>query len=760
MEYRGSADAVSVRRFAELLKSSKVTSSNNLTLATKILEKTVEETYQKGQDPKRVCATLGGFPITVTDNSIRCLSEKEAGVFKISAAQRQYITLNILKTAGRLFLSEKDASDAKKAAAEFSKSPSPAFWKICRVFWEAATRKNVVISLSLVISFALAFIALTSTKGHFADTLQATRSLFSHLDTARIRTGEGLSSFVERLSSWVKPDVQKLLRNLQEARASTERNIDGVKSALHSVHDEHKTSKQLMASHDLEADRLLEQAHSIEDRSFWRDLIYAPLAFVAGGLAGTRINRPTNRPPRGSNSNLLYASAQKEGESEAVAQIVTVLNGAKGASIDKTQVVNLVKRTFEQDYTVGTLPSQACGGRAVPLALVGAPKNPKIVCLDHETERRLGSILTPTMTTMLSLAVAEKASHVLADTSTEQAKLRRLAKEAFEKPAEKFNALVMAIYDIGKRNKIKLTVGFVGLLAVALIAKSNRFQNIQYLQSPLQKVRQAWDVTVAGASDLRSKMSRVFTAPQNWILSLTTRGREEMEKVRQLHEDIEKKDSHYKTITRELSDSVKALKDQDRLTELALGKKRDAEAVLSRARSMKEKGGKIALAAGVASGAMGLISGASLGRARTAEVRHAETRVFDSEARGQAQVREARRAQRGARASKLVSALQKFEMGRLAAERDEAKSQLQQAAEDITARKIQAAHRARASKLVSDSQKSEMLRLAAERDVAVQATAAYLSRRNPTLNERQNFIGGVDDSHIAGRIERARKLRV
>ena len=661
MDYRGT-DIVSVRRFADLLKASKVSGTKDLKLATRILDKTVKETYNKGQDPKRVCATLGGFPIAVTDDSIRCLSDKEAHAFNISAEQRQFITLNILKSAGGLFLSEKEKGEVNKATTEFSKHPSSAFRKICRVFWEAATRKNVAISLSLVISFALAFIALTSAKGHVADSLKAAGSLFSRLDSARIQAGEGLSSFVERLSNWVKPDVQKMLTNLQEARATAEQEINSTNDILRSVQYAHDRSKDLMESHNIEANSMLREARSLEDQTY-KDLWRVPVASLIGGLAGGAISHggAISRAIRGAKANRetrRYASSQKDQESEAVAQIVSVLNGAKGVSIDKTQVVNLVKKTFEADYTAGTLPSKVCGTRAVPLALVGAPENPKIVCIDHETERRLGSILNPTMTTMLSLAVAEKASHVLADTSAEQSKLRRLAKEAFEKPAEKFKALVMAIYDIGKRNKIQLTVGFVGLLAVALIAKSNRFQNIQYLQTPLQMARQAWDMAVDGASDLRSKMSKVFATPQNWILSLT-HGKEEVEKVRQLQEDLQKNQSLYDTMNSTLSDNFKALKDQDRFTELALGKKKDAEAVLSRARSMKEKGDTIALAAGVASGAMGLISGVSMGRARTADARALEAQRAADTARGTA------------RASRLARALHKQES-------DKARTQLQQ----------------------------------------------------------------------------------
>lgn len=616
MEYRGkpALEEASVRRLANILTSAKVSSSADLKLAARIMDKTVEESFQQGQDPKRVCATLGGFPVAVSHKGVACLSVKDAEAFKISPSQRQYITLKLLKTAGGLFLTAQEAKTVERATDEFAERPSPAFWKICRVFWEAATRKRVAVSLSLVISFALAYITLSAKTGELNDTLRAARSLFSNLDSARIRAGEGLSSFMERLSNWVKPDVQKLLRNLQDARASTDQKLRDVIDALASTESEHRQLKEEMDAHNSEADRFLNKARAARDSSFWTsfiDLLTVPIGVVGGVVGGAAIglaSKPGTRNisrSNGGGSEPSHGSSLKNGtDAEAVAQIVSVLNGAKGPTINKEQVVNLVKRTFEQQYTAGTLPSHACGARAVPLALVGAPEDPKVVCLDHEAERRMSAILTPNMMTMLSLAVAEKASHVLADTTAERAKLRRLAKEAFQKPVEKFKELVMAIYDIGKRNKIKLTVGFVGLLAVALIAKSNHFQNTEYLQRPLQRARRAWDDAIEGASDLRSKISSVFTAPQSWIIGMT-HGEEKAKEVKELQEGIRKNEMLHDTVNEALKDSLKSVNEQRKLTELALGKRKDAESVLAGAERVKGNRGLMRLAglgAGAAAG--------------------------------------------------------------------------------------------------------------------------------------------------------------
>lgn len=299
MEYRGrsTADKANVRRLANILTFAKVTSSADLKLAASIMDKTVEESCEQGQNPKRICAKLGGFPVAVTKTGVSCLSVHDAETFKIDPSQRQYITLQLLKLAGGLFLTNKDASEVEKATSEFAEQPSAAFSKICRVFWAAASRKNVAISLSLVISFTLAYIALRANNGGMPGTLSVITSLFSRLESARKGAGTSLSNFMEGLSSWMSPNVEQLLKTLQSARDSSDAAFRKVVQNLNDTEKERRAAERDMNTLSVAIAKLKDQASDVENAARYNNTTKLLTGILGGGII-TGLLTGDDKPPQ------------------------------------------------------------------------------------------------------------------------------------------------------------------------------------------------------------------------------------------------------------------------------------------------------------------------------------------------------------------------------------------------------------------------------------------------------------------------------
>ena len=207
-----------------------------------------------------------------------------------------------------------------------------------------------------------------------------------------------------------------------------------------------------------------------------------------------------------------------------------ILIGDGNLSYSKRDMEDQIKRVFPRDRDAGLVqklvsskkeakpfhfddPNNMCGAKGHPVAHVVAygtrtrTATPMVLCMKEVPEGISEDILE-----RLRLSVVENAWGQFANSEEDKRSMNRLVEEVVERPS-KFKELMVAIYEIGQRNKMKMTVGLVGMIAISLVVASGG----RYQDAPIRKAKAAWGMLIASANDLRGKATSLFTAPQRWI---------------------------------------------------------------------------------------------------------------------------------------------------------------------------------------------------------------------------------------------------